>query len=224
MLFAHFFLFPVKTTPPLSALCMGTEGAEQQEGFSALLRVGPGTPPKYTHTFPPPPAQHPGRLPSALQSQGQCSGAASAWPSTGSEDGEMPWHCSQHSQRAALGGREEGRDLGLERGNACTILFSQRFHYHNFFILVLKDNPSPPGNAEPFHQGCCSAPTLPPPASKGSSTDSQSFTRGGSCVFVPAAPSHYAGSMEPTLLRQSPTCIQQRPAGHFSWEKFKLDQ
>lgn len=49
-MFAHFFLFPVKTTPPLSALCMGTEGAEQQEGFSALLRVGPGTPPKYTHT------------------------------------------------------------------------------------------------------------------------------------------------------------------------------
>lgn len=94
-MFAHFFLFPVKTTPPLSALCMDTEGAEQQEGFSALLRVGPGTPPHtHTHTFPPPPAQHPGRLPSALQSQGQCSGAASAWPSTGSEDGKMPWHCS----------------------------------------------------------------------------------------------------------------------------------
>lgn len=146
MLFAHFFLFPVKTTPPLSALCMDTEGAEQQEGFSALLRVGPGTPPHtHTHTFPPPPAQHPGRLPSALQSQGQCSGAASAWPSTGSEDGKMPWHCSLAPSFSPRG-----------------------FIIIIFFILVFKDNPSPPGNTEQFHQGCCSAPTLPPPTSKGS--------------------------------------------------------
>lgn len=224
MLFAHFFLFPVKTTPPLSALCMGTEGAEQQEGFSALLRVGPGTPP---HTHTPFPLPQPSIQAGCLQ---HCSHRASAvgqhlhGPAQAVKMEKCPGTAASTARELPWGGREEGRDLGLERGNACTILFSQRFHYHNFFILVLKDNPSPPGNAEPFHQGCCSAPTLPPPASKGSSTDSQSFTRGGSCVFVPAAPSHYAGSMEPTLLRQSPTCIQQRPAGHFSWEKFKLDQ